>query len=129
MNESFRVADHCFMMRDTIPDAIFVQDIPQPQDEKPADEYLHDDSKNSWFHRYVHYGVKNMVTKASTSLRGVAEIGKILDLEKSQASRFFAITNGGGDRRTDYLIVQKSLIGLFLYHDFLYLYLTFIYCR
>ena len=77
------------MMRDTIPDAIFVQDIPQPQDEKPADEYLHDDSKNSWFHRYVHYGVKNMVTKASTSLRGVAEIGKILDLEKKLSISFF----------------------------------------
>ena len=33
----------------SIPDAIFVQDIPESQDDKLADEYLHDDSKNSWF--------------------------------------------------------------------------------
>ena len=58
-----------------------------------------------------------MVTQASTALRGVAEMGKILDLEGSQASRFFDITDGGGDRRTDYLSAQKSLIGLFLHHD------------
>ena len=49
VNESFRVADHDFSKVSLIPDAIFVQDIPEPQDDKPADEYLHDDSKNSWF--------------------------------------------------------------------------------
>ena len=42
--------------------------------------------------------MKNMVTQASTALREVDEMGKILDLEGSQASRFFAITDGGGDR-------------------------------
>ena len=46
-----------------------------------------------------------------------AEMVKILDLEGSQASRFFAITDGGRDRQTDYLSVQKLLIGLFLHHD------------
>ena len=50
-----------------------------------------------------------MVTQASTALREVAEMGKILDLEGSQAFRVFAIT--------DDLSVQKSLIGLFLRHD------------
>ena len=34
----------------------------------------------------------------STALRGVAEMGKTLDLEGSQASRFFAVIDGGGDR-------------------------------
>ena len=58
-----------------------------------------------------------MVAQAGTALRGVAEMGKILDLEGSQASRFFAITDGGEDWRTDYLSVKKSLIGLFLHHD------------
>ena len=58
-----------------------------------------------------------MVTQTSTALRGVAEMGKILDLEGSQASRFFAITDDGGDQRTDYLSVQKSLIVLFVHHD------------
>ena len=56
--------------------------------------------------------MKNMVTQASTALREVDEMGKILDLEGSQASRFFTITDGGGDQQTDYLFVQKSLIGL-----------------
>ena len=45
VNESFRVADHDFSKVSLIPDAIFVQDIPEPQDDKPADEYLYDDRK------------------------------------------------------------------------------------
>ena len=84
VNESFRVADHDFSKVSLIPDAIFVQDIPEPQDDKPADEYLHDDSKNSWFRGHVYYGVKNMVTQASTALRGVAEMGKILNSEEAK---------------------------------------------
>ena len=39
VNKSFRVADHDFSEVSLIPDAIFVQDIPEPQNEKPADEY------------------------------------------------------------------------------------------
>ena len=38
-------------------------------------------------------------------------------MEGSQASRFFAITDGGEDWQTDHLSVQKSLSGLFLHHD------------
>ena len=53
MNELFRVADHGFSKVSFIPDAIFVQDIPESQDDKADDEYLHDDSKNSWFHGQV----------------------------------------------------------------------------
>ena len=117
VNESFKAADHDFSKVSLIPDAIFAQDIPELQDEKRADEYLYDESKNSWFRGQVYYGVKNMVTQAITALRGVAEMGKILDLEGSQASRFFAITDGGEDQQMDYLSLQKSLIGLFLHHD------------
>ena len=50
VNESFRVADHGFSKVSLIPDVIFLQDIPEPQDDKLAHEYLHNDSKNSWFH-------------------------------------------------------------------------------
>ena len=98
MNEIFRVADHDLSKVSLIPDAIFVQDISEPQDDKPADEYLHDDKKISQFRGQVYYGVKNMVAQASTALRGVAKMGKKLGLEGSQASRFFAITDGSGDR-------------------------------
>ena len=66
VNESFRVADRDFSKVSLIPDAIFVQDIPKPLDDKPADEYLHDDSKNSWFCGQVYNRVKNMVTQVST---------------------------------------------------------------
>ena len=113
VNESFRVADHDFSKVSLISDAMFVQDILKSQDGKPADEHLHDDSKNLWFCGQVYYGV----TEASTALRGVAEMGKKLDLEGSEASRFLAITDGGGDRQTDYFSVQKSFIGLFFPHD------------
>ena len=89
VNESFRVADHDFSKVFLIPDTIIVQDISEPQDDKLADEYLHDDRKNSWFCGQVYYRVKNMVTQVSTTLRGVAQMGKILDLEESQASCFF----------------------------------------
>ena len=46
----------------------------------------------------------------STAFRGVAEMGKILDLEGRQASHFFTITDGGRDWQTNWLI------GLFLDH-------------
>ena len=46
VNESFRVADHDFSKVSLISDAMFVQDILKSQDGKPADEHLHDDSKN-----------------------------------------------------------------------------------
>ena len=113
VNESFRVADHDFSKVSLISDAMFIQDILKSQDGKPADEHLHDDSKNLWFCGQVYYGV----TQGSTALRGVAEMGKKLDLEGSEASRFLAITDGGGDRQTDYFSVQKSFIGLFFPHD------------
>ena len=113
VNESFRLADHDFSKVSLISDAMFVQDILKSQDGKPADEHLHDDSKNLWFCGQVYYGV----TEASTALRGVAEMGKKLDLEGSEASRFLAITDGGGDRQTDYFSVPKSFIGLFFRHD------------
>ena len=116
VNESFRVADHDFSKVSLIPDAIFVQDIPEPQDGKLADEYLHDDSKNSWFCGQVCYEVKNMVTQASTALREVAEMGKILDLEGSQTSCFFAMTWWWA-LGNELSLCSNTLIGLFLHYD------------
>ena len=43
---------------------------------------------------------------------------KWVKTEKINATHFYAITDGGGDQRVDFLSVQKSLVGLFLYHDF-----------
>ena len=58
-----------------------------------------------------------MVTQGSSSLRDVVEMAKILKSQHISASRFYVISDGGGDRRVDYLSVKKALIGIFLVHD------------
>ena len=44
-----------------------------------------------------------MVTKGSSAIHGNAEMGKIIETEKINATRFYAITDGGGDWRVDFL--------------------------
>ena len=60
-----------------------------------------------------------MVSQGSTAIRGVVERGKAIsaNFETPCHPRFYAVTDGGGDRRVDYLSVQKSLVALFLYHN------------
>ena len=57
-----------------------------------------------------------MVTQASTALREVAEMGKILDLEGSQTSCFFAMT-WWWTLGNELSLCSNTLIGLFLHHD------------
>ena len=45
-------------------------------------------------------------------------MGQIVETEKINATSFYVITDGNGDQQVDFLSVQKSLVGLFLYHDF-----------
>ena len=59
-----------------------------------------------------------MVTKGSSAIHGNAEMGKIIETEKINATRFYAITDRGGDWWVDFLSVQKPLVGLFLNHGF-----------
>ena len=115
LNGSFQVADHDFSKISIIPDAVFIQQIPE-ENYNEGDEFNID--TNSWFFGQVYYGFKNMVTQGSSAIRGVVEMGKIIETEKINATRFYAITDGGGDRRVDFLSIQKSLADLFLYHDF-----------
>ena len=58
-----------------------------------------------------------MVTQRSSALRDVVEMEKNLKSQRISASRFYTISDGGGDRRVDYLSVKKALIGMFLVHD------------
>ena len=58
-----------------------------------------------------------MVTQGSSALQSVVEMAKILMSQRISASRFYAISDGGGDPRVDYLSVMKALIGMFLVHD------------
>ena len=57
---------------------------------------------------------KNMITEGTTALRGVVEMGRVVN---GYPTRFYAITDGGGDRRVNFLSVEKSLVSLFLTHD------------
>ena len=41
----------------------------------------------------------------------------ILSQNHASTSRFYAISNGGGDRKVDFLSVKKALISKFLIHD------------
>ena len=87
---------------------MFAQQIPE-ENYGEGDEFNID--TNSWFSGQVYYGFKNMATQGSSAIRGVAEMGKIIETEKINATRFYVITDGGGDRRADSLSVQKSLVG------------------
>ena len=103
-----------------IPDACLVHEIPESSEEEPLDYEVttqENSKRNSWFSGLVFYGFKSMVTQGSTAIRGVAEMGKILKENGATVSRFYAITDGGGDRRVDYLSVRKAIISLFLQHD------------
>ena len=54
-----------------------------------------------------------MITEGSTALRGVVEMGRVVN---GDPTRFFAITDGGGDQRVNFLSVKKALVSLFLVH-------------
>ena len=60
------------------------------------------------------YAFKNMITEGSTAFRGVVEMGRVVN---GYPTRFYAITDGGGDRRVNFLSVRKSLVSLLLIHD------------
>ena len=91
--------------------AVFVPTIPENKEQ--GDEGF----QSSWFPGKLFYSFKIMVTQGSSTLRGVVEMAKILTSQRISASRFYAISDGGGDRRVDYLSAKKALIGMFLVHD------------
>ena len=127
INQSFQVGDHDFSKISIIPDAILVHDIPHmntyQQDEEEDSDTESDTngvSNHSWYRGQVYYAFKNMVLEDSTAVRGVVELGTTIESHYGNICppRFYVVTDGGGDRRVDYLSVQKALISLFLYHDF-----------
>ena len=73
--------------------------------------------QSSWFSGKVFYSFKNKITQGSSALRGVVEMAKFLKSQPISASRFYAISDGGGDQRVNYLSIKKALIGMFLVHD------------
>ena len=61
-----------------------------------------------------------MVFEVSTALRGVIEIGTLLETvhPKDTPNRFYLITDGGGDRNITHVTVQKYLVALFRKYRF-----------
>ena len=113
LNKSFQTADH--KLSKIIPDAVFVQQIPEENDSE-GDEFNID--TNLWFSGQVYYGFKNMIMQGSSASHRVAEMGKIIETEKINTIRLYAITDGSGDRQVNFLSVQTSPVGLFLHLNF-----------
>ena len=117
--QKFVVGDQDFSKLSIIPDVVLVYGIPSSIDCESRDEEDQDDcsskvesnSGNSWYRGTVLYAFKNMITERSAAFRGVVEMGRVVN---GDPTRFYAITDGGGDRRVKFL----SLVSLFLVHDF-----------
>ena len=65
LNKSFQVPDHSFSKTSIIPDAVFIQQIPEENDGE-RNEFNID--TNSWFSDQVYYGFKNMVLQSSPAI-------------------------------------------------------------
>ena len=102
VNQPFQVGDHDFNKISIISDAVFVQNIPENHEEQ-ANVLSQEGITKSWFSGQVYYSFKNMVTQGSSTLRGVVEMAKIMSQNYAYISRFYAISDGGGDRRVDFL--------------------------
>ena len=77
-------------------------------------------SKGQWYKGDAFYSIKSMVFEGSTALRGVVEIGTLLETvyPKDMPNRFYLITDGGGDRNITHVTVQKYLVVLFRKYRF-----------
>ena len=119
-NEVFKVGDHDFSRVSLIPDATLTHTIPEQDEEDENTEY-NKQSVGKWYTGKVFYSIKDMPTQGSSAMRGVAELSAALtshyELEECP-SRMYLYTDGGSDRKNSNFKVQKSLISLFLYHDF-----------
>ena len=132
-NQKFEVADHDFSKLLIIPDAVLVHYIPEVTEDiihnSSSDEderQLIEDStchKGEWYAGKVFYAFKSMVLEGSTALRGVVEMGNVLEMNYTAKGtpileRFYLITDGGGDRNVGHLSVKKALVGFFRKYDF-----------
>ena len=107
VNQTLQVYDHDYSKISLIPDATFIQTIP-------------DEDDDTWYRGQVFYSIKDMALQRSTALRGGVEPSEALDsfygIEVPE--RLYLYADGGGDRRVTHLQVQKALIAVFIHHDF-----------
>ena len=100
--------------------ATLIHTIPEQDEEDENSEY-NKQSVGKWYTGKVFYSIKDMLTQGSSAMCVVAELSAALtshyELEECP-SRMYLYTDGGSDRKNSNFKVQKSLISLFLYHDF-----------
>lgn len=132
-NQQFHVADHDYSKLSIIPDAVLVHQIPDSDDTQGINEdnsgagdtnliECGKDHTGDWYTGKVYYSFKNMVLQGSTALRGVVELGRVLETSYASMNsqipeRIYLITDGGGDRNIVHLSVRKALIGFFRQYD------------
>ena len=123
LNGKFLVTDYDFSKLSIIPDAYFLQEIPEKDeltDEKVDDDLLDKGSRlGEWYFGQVVYGFKSMVREGSSAMQCVAEIADVMTehFDKTPPC-LYVYSDGCPERKTDNLSVQKSHIVLFLRHNF-----------
>ena len=66
VNQTLQVSDHDYSKNSLIPDATFIQTIPDADDD-------------TWYRGQVFYIIKDMALQGSTALRGGVELSEALD--------------------------------------------------
>ena len=106
LNQSFEVSDHDFTIMTLTPSVIVQVDILNS-------------IEGSFYLGKVHTALKGSVFQPSSPLRHATEMTQILEgNEKPMKEVLLLFSDGGPDHRVNYLLVQLSLIALFLKCDF-----------
>ena len=89
-------------------------------DDKVDDDLLDKGSRlGEWCFGQVFYGFKSMFSEGSSAMQCTAKIADVMTehFDKTPPC-FFVCSNGGPERKTDNLSVQKSYIAQFLQDNF-----------
>ena len=122
VNEKFLVTNHDFSELSTIPDAYLLHEIPEKDeltDEKVDDNLINKSSRlGEWYSGQVFYRFKSMVSEGGSAMRFAAEISDVMKerFDKTPPC-LYVYSDGGPEKKTDNLSVQKSFIALFLQHN------------
>ena len=116
------MTNHDFSELSTIPDAYLLHEIPEKDeltDEKVDDNLIDKSSRlGEWYSGQVFYRFKSMVSEGGSAMRCAAEISDVMKerFDKTPPC-LYVYSDGGPEKKTDNLSVQKSFIALFLQHN------------
>ena len=104
LHETFAVGDHDFTRFSIIPSVVFDANIPNT-------------FEGSWYTGKVLVGLKDAVFEASSPLRHATELHSLMLTRMDLKSILCVYSDGGPDHRLTYILVQLSLIALYLNLD------------